>query len=51
MIMKNNKDLASQSAAHELAVKTLKKADNLFYRQRRAMEDIFGMPHGVFAGA
>ena len=39
MIMKNNKDLAPQSAAHKLAVKTLKKADNLFYRQRRAMED------------
>ena len=49
-IMKNIKVLDSQAAAHELTVKALKKADNLFYRQRRAMEDTFGMPHGVFAG-
>lgn len=49
--MKNIKVLDSQAAAHELTVKTLKKADKAFYRQRRTMEDTFGMPHGIFAGA
>ena len=49
--MKNIKVIASQSAAHKLTVMTLKKADKVFYRQRRTMEDTFGMPHGIFAGA
>ena len=38
------------SAAHALAAYVLKKADNVFYRQRRTMEDCYGMPHGTFSG-
>ena len=38
------------SAAHELAVETLKKADRAFYRQRRTMEDGNHLPHGTFCG-
>lgn len=38
------------SAAHELAARTLKKADKIFYRQRRTMEDSYSMPHGTFTG-
>jgi hypothetical protein len=38
------------SAAHELTATTLKKADRAFYRQRRTMEDSYGMPHGTFSG-
>lgn len=38
------------SAAHALAVCVLKKADRVFYRQRRTMEDSYGMPHGTFMG-
>ena len=38
------------SAAHVLAAKTLKKADRIFFRQRRTMEDTYGMPHGTFTG-
>ena len=38
------------SAAHALAVNVLKKADHAFYRQRRTMEDSYGMPHGTFSG-
>ena len=37
-----------QSAAHVLSVKILKKADKIFYRQRRSMEDNYRMPHGTF---
>ena len=36
------------SAAQVLAAKTLKKADRVFYCQRRTIEDSFGMPHGTF---
>ena len=46
--MKKKYVLDPLSAAHALAAKTLKKADNAFYRQRRAMEDSYGMPHGTF---
>ena len=38
------------SAAHALSARTLKKADHAFYRQRRTMEDSYGMPHGTFSG-
>ena len=38
------------SAAHVLAAFVLKKADRVFYRQRRIMEDSYGMPHGTFSG-
>lgn len=38
-------------AAHALTVAVLKKADRALYRQRRTMEDTFGMPHGTFSGA
>lgn len=48
--MKKKYVLDPLSAAHALAAKTLKKADNAFYRQRRAMEDSYGMPHGTFTG-
>ena len=37
--MKNRFVLSTLSAAHALAVKTLKEADRAFYRQRRIMED------------
>lgn len=37
-----------QSAAHVLTEKILKKADKIFYRQRRYMEDNYGMPRGTF---
>ena len=49
-MMKNKFVLDPLSAAHALAAKTLKKADNVFYRQRRVMEDSYGMPHGTFTG-
>ena len=42
--------LDSLSAAHALAANVLKKADRVFYRQRRSMEDSYGMPHGTFSG-
>ena len=29
---------------------SLEKADRVFYRQRRTMEDSYGMPHGTFSG-
>ena len=48
--MKEQYVLAPLSAAHALAVKVLKKADRVFYRQRRTMEDSYGMPHGTFSG-
>ena len=48
--MKKKYVLDSLSAAHALAVKTLKKADRAFYRQRRSMEDSYSMPHGTFVG-
>ena len=32
------------------AVKTLKEADQAFYRQRRIMEDSYSLPHGTFQG-
>jgi hypothetical protein len=48
--MRNKYVLDPLSAAHELAAKTLKKADRIFYRQRRTMEDSYGMPHGTFTG-
>ena len=48
--MRNKYVLDPLSAAQELAAKTLKKADRIFYRQRRTMEDSYGMPHGTFTG-
>lgn len=48
--MKRNFVLDTLSAAHALAVKTLKKADDVFYRQRRTMEDSYSLPHGTFSG-
>ena len=49
-MMKKQYVLAPLSAAHALAVKVLKKADCVFYRQRRTMEDSYSMPHGTFSG-
>lgn len=48
--MKKNFILDPLLAAHALTVKVLKKADHAFYRQRRTMEDSYGMPHGTFSG-
>ena len=48
--MKKNFVLDPLSAAHALAVNVLKKADHVFYRQRRTMEDSYSMPHGTFCG-
>ena len=48
--MKKNFVLDTLSAAHVLAVKTLKKADDVFYRQRRTKEDGYSLPHGTFSG-
>jgi hypothetical protein len=42
--------LAPSRAAKSLAVMLLKKMDNCFYSQRRAMEDGFSLPHGTFCG-
>ena len=49
--MKKKTVLDPLSVAHALTAKTLKKADSVFYRQRRTMEDCYGMPHGTFTGA
>lgn len=46
--MQKKYDMDPQSAAHALTVKILKKADRIFYRQRRSMEDNYGIPHGTF---
>ena len=48
--MKKKHVLDPLAAAHALAVNTLMKADRAFYRQRRIMEDSYGMPHGTFSG-
>ena len=48
--MKKNFVLDPLSAAHELTARTLAKADRVFYRQRRTMEDSYGLPHGTFSG-
>lgn len=45
--MKKNYVLDSLSAAHDLAVLTLKLAQRAFYRQYRAIEDQIGLTHGV----
>ena len=45
--MKKKYVLDHLSAAHALAVKTLKEADQAFYRQRRTIEDQIGLTHGV----
>jgi hypothetical protein len=37
-----------EASAHTLTVEILKKADEVFYRQRRNMEDSYGLPHGTF---
>jgi len=37
-----------EASAHTLTVEILKKADKVFYRQRRYMEDTYGLPHGTF---
>ena len=49
--MQNKYVLDPLSAAHALAVKTLQKADKVFSRQRRTMEDSYSMTHGTFFGA
>ena len=49
-VMKNRFVLDPLSAAHELTATALTKADRAFYRQRRTMEDSYGMPHGTFSG-
>ena len=38
------------SAAHQLAVLTLKLAHRAFYRQYRVVEDQIGLTHGVIGG-
>lgn len=48
--MKNKFVLDPLSAAHQLAVKTLKKASRAFNRQFRVMEDQIGLTHGVIGG-
>ena len=48
--MKKKYVLDPQSAAYALTALVLKKADHVFYRQRRMMEDSYGMPHGTFTG-
>jgi hypothetical protein len=48
--MKNKFVLDTLPAAHALAVDVLKKADRVFYRQRRIMEDSYGMTHGTLSG-
>ena len=48
--MQNKYVLDPLAAAHELAARTLRKADRIFYRQRRTMEDSYSMPHGTFTG-
>ena len=48
--MKKNYVLDSLSAAHELAVLTLKVAHRAFYRQYRTVEDQIGLTHGVLGG-
>jgi hypothetical protein len=45
--MKKKYVLDHLSAAHALAVLTLKSADRTFYRQRRTIEDQIGLTHGV----
>lgn len=45
--MKKKYVLDQLSAAHALAVLTLKSADRTFYRQRRTIEDQIGLTHGV----
>ena len=49
-VMQNRFVLDTLSAAHELTATALTKADRAFYRQRRTMEDSYGMPHGTFSG-
>ncbi|MBQ7664556.1 MAG: hypothetical protein IJS43_04960 [Bacteroidaceae bacterium] len=48
--MKKKYVLDPLTAAYMLSAKVLKKADHVFYRQRRTMEDSYGMPHGTFSG-
>lgn len=48
--MKSKFVLDTLPAAHALAVDVLRKADRVFYRQRRIMEDSYGMPHGTLSG-
>lgn len=48
--MKKKHVLDPLPAAYELAALTLKKADDVFYRQRRTMEDSYSLPHGTFSG-
>ena len=44
--MKSKFVLDTLPAAHALAVDVLKKADRVFYRQRRIMEDSYGYYQG-----
>lgn len=46
--MDNNDKKELKSAIQDLTYKTIRKADNVFYRQRRKMEEEYGMPHGTF---
>lgn len=48
--MKRKFVLDPLQAAHQLAVRTLKKANRAFNRQYRAMEDQIGLTHGVIGG-
>ena len=48
--MKKRYVLDPLSAASALSATVLKKADHAFYRQRRTMEDCYGMTHGTFSG-
>ena len=46
--MKKKDTTYPQSAGKVLTYRILKKADMAFSRQRRTMEDKYGMPHGTF---
>lgn len=48
--MKNKHVLDQLSAAHALAVMTLKETDRVFYRRYRTIEDQIGLTHGVIGG-
>ena len=48
--MQNKFVLDPLSAAHQLAVMTLRKASRAFNRQFRVIEDQIGLTHGVIGG-
>ena len=47
--MNNNEILEARQAAQQLTMLELRKADQVFPRMRRAMEDAYGLPHGIFS--